>query len=155
MVDLDKVAPFLQVVSQGCVLTYEIWWISLHYVKNPPNELLLCSVHWTVYIEWLCRITCQIAPTPYHECTQSHQLHTMNARGHINSVPWMNAVTLTPYHDCTQLVDSVESLSFSSIRRSFGPIAYIHGTELVWLRSLMVQSWCDLVKWPYGAQKSA
>jgi hypothetical protein len=93
----------------------------LYYVfKNPPNELLLCCVHCTVYTE-----------TPYHECTPSHQLRTMTLRSHIHSVPWMNAVTPTPYHECTQLADSVKSLSFSFTRGFFGPIAYIHGTELV------------------------
>jgi hypothetical protein len=33
---------------------------------------------------------------------KSHQLRTTNARRHINSVPWMNAVTSTPYHEWTQ-----------------------------------------------------
>ncbi len=27
MSSFDKVAPVFQVISQGCVLTYEIWWI--------------------------------------------------------------------------------------------------------------------------------
>ncbi len=157
LVDLDKVAPVLQVISQGCVLTYGIWWISLHYVKNPPNELLLCSVHCTVYTEWLFRITsaaCQIASTSYHECTQSHQLRTMNARGPINSVPGtMNVRSHTnsvPWMHAVCRLRQVTFIQFN--QRSFGPIAYIHGTELVWLRSFIVQSWCDLVKWPYGVQ---
>ncbi len=84
-------------------------------------------------MEWLCRITpaaCQIPSTLYHECTRSHKLRIMNARSHINYVQWMDAVTPTLYHECTQFVDSVKSLSFSLTRRSFGPIAYIHGTEL-------------------------
>jgi hypothetical protein len=115
---------------------YENWRIFLYYVlKNPPNELLLCCVHCTVYTE-----------TPYHECTRSHQLRTMTLRSHINSVPWMIAVTPTPYHECTQFADSVKSLSFRLTRGFFGPIAYIHGTELVWLRSFMVRSWCNLVR---------
>jgi hypothetical protein len=122
---------------------YEIWQIFLNYVlKNPPNELLLWCVHCTVYTE-----------TPYHECTRSHQLRTMTLRSHIHPVPWMNAVTPTPYHECTQFADSVKSLSFSLTRGFFGPIAYFHGSELVWLRSFMVRSWCDLVKWPYGVKK--
>jgi hypothetical protein len=57
---------------------------------------------YTDHVEWLCGITpapCQIASTPYHECTQSHQLGTMNDRGYTNSVPWMIGVTLTPYHE--------------------------------------------------------
>ncbi len=92
---------------------------------------------------WLCGIT----PTPYHESSQSHQLRTMNERGHTNSVPWMNAVTPTPYHECTKFVDSVKPLLFRTM-------AYIHGTELVWQRSFMVRSWCDLVKWPYTKYKN-
>ncbi len=146
LVDFDKVLPVLQVITVRAVfLCIKIGGFFYIYVlKNPPNELLLCSVHCTVYTE-----------TPYHECTRSHQLRTMTLRCHINSVPWMNAVTPTPYHECTQFADSVKSLSFSLTRGSFGPIAYIHGTELVWLRSFMVRSWWDLVKWPYGVQKSA
>jgi hypothetical protein len=31
-------------------------------------------------------------------------------------------------------------------REFFGPIAYIHITELLWPRSFMVRSWCNLVK---------
>jgi hypothetical protein len=95
-------------------------------------------------VPWMHAVT----STPYHEWTRSHQLRTMNERGHTNSVPWMNAVTPTPYHECTQFVDSVKPPLFR-------PIAYIHGTELVWQRSFMVRSWCNLVKWPYGVQKSA
>jgi hypothetical protein len=95
-------------------------------------------------VPWMHAVT----STPYLEWTRSHQLRTMNERGHTNSVPWMNAVTPTPYHECTQYVDSVKPLLFR-------PIAYIHGTELVWQCSFMVRSWCNLVKWPYGVQKSA
>jgi hypothetical protein len=53
----------------------------------------------------------------------------MTLCGHINSVPWLYAVTPTPYHECTQFVDSVKPLSFSLNRGFFGPIAYIHGTD--------------------------
>ncbi len=104
----------------------------------------MCSVHCTIlYMVWLCRITpaaCQITSISYHECTRSHQLRTMNARGHINSEPWMNVVTPSLYHECTQFVDSVKPLSFSLSRRSFQPIAYIDGTKFVWLRSFMVNA---------------
>ncbi len=34
------------------------------------------------------------------QCTQ--KLRTMNARGHINSIPWLYAVTSTPYHEWTR-----------------------------------------------------
>jgi hypothetical protein len=127
--------------------------------------ILLYSEHRN-HTEWLCGITpaaYQIASTPYHECTQSHQLRTMTLHGHINSLPWMNAVTstpyhewkwshqlrtmnenghtnsvpwmkmvtLTPYHEWMQFVESVKSLSFSLTTGFFGPIVYIHGTELM------------------------
>jgi hypothetical protein len=101
-------------------------------------------------VEWLCGVTpatCQMASTPYH-CTRSHQLRTMNEWCHTNSITWMNMVTPTPYHECTQFVNWVKPLLFR-------PIAYIHGTELVWQHSFMVRSWCNLVKWPSGVQKSA
>ncbi len=52
------------------------------------------------HIEWLCGITpaaYQIASTPYYDFTRSHQLRTMTLRSHINSVPWLYAVTSTPY----------------------------------------------------------
>ena len=40
--------------------------------------------------------------TTWNDFVESHQLRTMNARGHINSVPWMTAVTSTPYHEWTR-----------------------------------------------------
>ncbi len=67
---------------------------------------------------------------------------------------WIKAVRPPPFHECTQFVYYVKSLYFSLTRGFLGPIAYIHGTELVWPRSFMVRIWCDLVKWPYGVQKS-
>ncbi len=64
----------------------------------------------------------------------------MTLRSHINSVPWMNAATPTPYHECTQFVDSDKSLSFSLTRGFFGPIAYIHGTELMRFSKVTLRS---------------
>jgi hypothetical protein len=123
------------------------------------------TVQCTVYTEttWSdlrnqTRSAYQIASIFYREYMQSHQLRTMTLRGHINSVECMHAVTRvtpTPHHKCSQFVDSVKSLSFSLTRGFFGPIAYIHGTDLVWPRAFMIRRWCDLVKWPYGVQKSA
>ncbi len=103
-----RLPPVLQVIM------YEIWWIFLHYIfkncsfveknvvngrpclfllvivtdtqrrliaslviderqkgKNPPNEFPLYSVH----------------RTTWNDFAESHELRTMNARGHINSVP--------------------------------------------------------------------
>ncbi len=142
LVDLDKVAPVLQVISQGCILTYGIWWISLHYVKIRQRNYY-CAVYTMTLqnhtssmpnhinsIPWMHAVT----STPNNECTRSHQLR-MNERSHANSVPWMHAVWR---------LRKVTFFSFSLTRRCFGPIAYIHGTELVWLRSFMVRSWCEL-----------
>jgi hypothetical protein len=117
-------------------------WIFTVQCTQEPRGMTLRN-H-TSSVPWMLAVT----STPYHEWPRSHQLRTMNERGHTNSVAWMNAVTPTPYHECTQFVDSVKLLLFR-------PIANIHGTELVWQRSFMVRSWCDLVKWPYGVQKSA
>jgi hypothetical protein len=66
-------------------------------------------------------------------------LRKVTLRSHINSVPWMYAVTPTPYNECTEF-----SKGF------FGPIAYIHGTELVWPRKVTLRSWCDRVHSRYG-----
>ncbi len=60
----------------------------------------------------------------------------------------MYAVTSTSYYECTQLVDSVKSLSFSWTRGwFFGPIAYIHCTELVWPRKVTLRSTKISIKW--------
>ncbi len=117
-------------------------WISTEQCTQEPRGMTLRN-H-TNSVPWMLAVT----STPYHEWPRSHQLRTMNVRGHTNSVQWMTGVTATPYHECTQFVDPVKPLSFR-------PIAYIHGTELVWPQSFMVRSWCDFVKWPYGVQKSA
>ena len=103
-------------------------------IKDKKEKIRQTNFHCTVY-----------TGTTWNDFAESHRLRTMNARGHINSVPWMTGVTPTPYHECTQFVDSVKPLSFRPI----------HGTELVWPRSFIVRSWCDFVKWPYGGQKSA
>jgi len=102
----------------------------------------ITTVHCTVctdHVEWLCGITpapCQIASTPYHECTQSHQLRTMNDRGYTNSVPWMYAVTLTPYHEWP----GSHQLRTMNARSLSTPSSHFHSDQL---RTFMVRSWCD------------
>ncbi len=64
----------------------------------------------------------QIASTPYHEWTQSHQLRTMNVRNWPKKAFWLSWMKMTWRSQQT---------------------ACIHGTELVWLSSFMVRSWCD------------
>ncbi len=113
--------------------------------------ILLYSEHRN-HTEWLCGITPTayrylIASTLYHECTQSHQLHTMTLNSPINTVPWMNAVTSTPYHEwkwshqlrttnICNLSTPSSHFHFQFNQGFFGSIAYIHGT---------VRSWCDRV----------
>ncbi len=60
----------------------------------------------------------------------------MNGRCHTNSVPWMFAIGLNKsgFTESTNCVHSWYGV---------GVTAFIHGTELVWPRSFMVQSWCD------------
>ncbi len=79
LVDLDRVAPVLQVISQGFVPHMEFG----GFLYNVSKIHQMCSVHSTVhteYMEWLCRIT------------PACQIRTMNERSHTNSVPWMHAV---------------------------------------------------------------
>ncbi len=69
---------------------------------------------------------------------QSHLMRILVLRkatlqNRINSVPWMTGVTPTPYHECTQLV-------WMKVAWRSRQTACIHGTELVWPRSFMVQS---------------
>jgi hypothetical protein len=73
----------------------------------------------------------------------------------INSVPWMNAVTPTPYHEWTQLVQKTFWLNWMKVTWRSQQTACIHGTELVWLRSFIVRSWCDRVHSWYGVEVAA
>ncbi len=127
------------------VVSYEIWWISLHYVfKNHLNELLLCSVHCTVYTETtLCEITptaCQIASTPYHEVTltpyhewtRTHQLLTMNAH---------SLSTLSSYFHSVYSEDLLYQLYGA------GVTAFIHGTELMRLGKVTLRSTKISIRW--------
>ncbi len=100
--------------------------------KNPPNKFTLYSVHRN-HVEWLCGIT----PTPYHECSRSHQLCTMNDRGHINSVLWMYAVTITPYHEWP----GSHQLRTMNARSLSTPSSYFHSDQL---RTFMVRRFCKV-----------
>ncbi len=134
LVEFDKVSPVLQVISQEI---YGIWRISLHSVKNPPNlQCTLYSVH------RIHGVTLQkhqqhaksgIPSTLYHEWTRSHKLRIMNARSHINYVPWMDAVTPTLYHECTHSWYRVN--------------ARIHGTELMRFGEVTLGSTKISIQW--------
>ncbi len=58
----------------------------------------------------------------------------MNERGHTNSVPWMY-----------QLVQEILWLNWMKLTWRNRKTACIHGTVLVWPRSIMARSWCDRV----------
>ncbi len=60
-------------------------------------------------------------------------LRKVTLRSHINSVPWMYAVTPTPYNECTEFSEDF----------------------LNQLRTFMVRSWCDRVKWLCGVDVTA
>ncbi len=86
-----------------------------HLITLKSLWLVKVTLCWFLYsVKSLYAVT----STPYHECTRSHQLRTMNVR--------------------------------SLARGFFGPIAYLHGTELVWPHKVTLQSWCDRVHSRYG-----
>ncbi len=121
-----RLPPVLQLICHGCVFMNEIWCIfyilfsknclfvkkkccegrpclfllsQIHKVDELPHSSLMkdkkekirqMNFHCTVY-----------TGTTWNDFAELHQLRTMNARGHINSVPWMTAVTSTPYHEWT------------------------------------------------------
>ncbi len=99
--------------------------------------------------------------------TKSHQLRTVNERGHINSVPWLHAVTSTPYHEWTRLstlIQFKQRIFWTNCVHSWCGVdvtAFIHGTELMrfgkvtlrstkisikWLRPVKVTF--EVIKWP-------
>ncbi len=97
----------------GCVLMYEIWWIFSSLMKDKQEKICQMNCHCTVY-----------TGTTWNDFAESHQLRTMNARGHINSVLWMTAVTLhckkkvshfpVPSRDVTdQTLPGQEKLNYS------------------------------------------
>ncbi len=60
----------------GCALMYEIWRIFSSLMKNKKEKIRQMNCHCTVY-----------TGTTWNDFAESQQLRTMNARGHINSVP--------------------------------------------------------------------
>jgi hypothetical protein len=66
----------------------------------------------------------------------------MNVRGHTNSGLWMYAVCWLRQ---VTLIQFSERIFWTNCVHSWygvGVTAYIHGTELMWLRKVMVRSWC-------------
>jgi hypothetical protein len=60
-------------------------------------------------------------------------------------------ITPTPYNECTQLVQKILWFNWMKVtlrsRQTTG--TYIHSKELVWPRTVIVQSWCNRVEWLY------
>ncbi len=52
--------------------------------RDKKEKIRQMNFHCTVYTGTTWN---DFAESPYHECSRSHQLRTMNDRGHINSVP--------------------------------------------------------------------
>jgi hypothetical protein len=74
----------------------------------------------------------------------------MNERSHTNSVPWMYAIG--PKNPLVNLNESDLTESANCVHSWYGVgvTAFIHGTEWMWLRKVMVRSWCDRVHSWYG-----
>ena len=70
----------------------------------------------------------------------------MNARGHTNFVPWMYPIG--PKNPLVKLNESdlTESTNCEHLWCGVGVTrvtAWMHSTELMWPRKVMVRSWCD------------
>jgi hypothetical protein len=87
-------------------------------------------------VPWMHAVT----STPYHEWTRSHQLRTMNERGHTNSVPWMHAVCRLRQATFIQ-TNCVHSWY------GVGVTAFIHGTELMQFGKVALRSTKNSIKW--------
>ncbi len=150
--------PVLQIISQGCVLTYGIWWIYLHCVKNPPN--VQCTLYNFIHgvtlqnhtssmpnyinsVPWMHAVT----STPYLECTLSHQLRTMNERGHTNSVPWMHAVCRLCQATFIQFNQKIFSTNCVQWWYEVCVTAFVHGTELMRFGKVTLRSTKISIKW--------
>ncbi len=79
----------------------------------------------------------------------------MNEQSHSNSVPWMYAIG--PKNPLVELNESDLTESANCVHSWYGVgvTAFIHGTELMWLRKVMVRSWCDRVHSWYGIDVTA
>jgi hypothetical protein len=134
----------------GCVLMYEIWWIFSSLMKDKKEKIRRMNCHCTVY-----------TGTTWNDFAESHQLSSMNARGHINSVPWLTAVTSTPYHEWPGHTNSVPWMhAVCRLHKAtfiqtncvhswygVGVTAFIHGTELMRFGKVALRSTKISIKW--------
>ena len=107
------------------------WWKT----KRKKSAKWIATVHRN-HVEWLCGIT----STPYHEWPRSHQLRTMNDRGHTNSVPWMHAV-------CRLRKATFIQTNCVHSWYGVGVTAFIHGTELMRFGKVALRSTKISIKW--------
>ncbi len=167
LVDFDKVAPILQVISQGCVLTYKILWILYIMFLKICQMNYYCAVytvHCTVTqkphgvtlqnhtsgmpnrinsVPWIHAIT----STPYSDFTLSHQLCAMNEHGHTNSIPWMHAVCRLRQVTFIQFNQKIFWTNWVHSWYGVGVTAFIHGTELMWFGKVTLRSKKISTKW--------
>ncbi len=122
--------------------------ILLFYFKGPSSQDQQKTIRRRL-------ITSKITLTVQSHFMLIFVLRKVTLPNRINSVPWMHAVTPTPYHECTQSVQKTFWLSWMKVTWRSRQTACIHGTELVWLRSFMVRSWCDRVHSWYGVDVTA
>ncbi len=73
----------------------------------------------------------------------------MTLCGFLYSVKSLYAITPTPCNECTQLVQKILFFNWMKVTLRSRQTAYIQCTELVWLRTFIVRSWCNRVEWLY------
>jgi len=94
-------------------------------------------------VPWMHAVT----STPYHEWTRSHQLRTMNERGHTNSVPWMHAVCRLRQVTFIQFNQRIFWANCVHSWYGVGVTAFIHGTELMRFGKVTLRSKKISIKW--------
>ncbi len=135
--------PFGRGVESRIIWSALVNWSSddfLSYFKGPSSQCQQKTIRRLL-------ITSQVTLTGQSHFMLIFVLRKVTLPNHINSVPWMKAVTPTPYHECTQLVQKTFWLNWMKVTWRSRQTACIHGMELelVLLRSFMVRSWCDRV----------
>jgi hypothetical protein len=93
--------------------------------------------------KWISSVQCTQEPRG-NDFAESHQLHTMNAHSHINSIPWMTGVTLTPYRECTRS----HLLRTNNDRVHTNSVPWMHAVcrlrQATFIQTNCVHSWCGV-----------
>ena len=160
----DSVVLIVTDAQRRLICRSHHWWKT----KSKKSAKWITTVHCTVYTE----TTWNDFAESHQSHAKSHQLRTMNARRHINSVPWMHAVTSTPYHEWTRShklrtmnerghTNSVPWMhAVCRLRQAtfiqtncvhswygVGVTAFIHGTELMQFGKVALRSTKISIKW--------